>query len=134
MNREQLLDFATRYIAWLNKNPSDEATLSKLMSRDVSIPIEYPGATPTYDGSVKFMEDLHAGTHDINFKIIDTCVDELHCSVTVITRAVGTHSGFSLDANFTDGSREWLGVPATGNKFDVKSFMMMKVSAISPLA
>jgi hypothetical protein len=104
------------------------------MSRDISIPIEYPGATPTYDGSVKFMEDLHAGTHDVNFKIIDTCVDELQCSVTVITRAVGTHSGFSLGTSCTDGSREWLGVPATGNKFDVKSFIMMKVSAISPLA
>jgi hypothetical protein len=94
MNREQLLDFTTRYLAWMNKNPSDEETLSKLMSRDISIPIRYPGATPTYDGSVKFMEDLHAGSHDITFEIIDTCVDEVQCSITLLLRSFGTHSGF----------------------------------------
>ena len=98
MNRQQLLDFASQYIAWINKNPSDEETLSKLMSRDISMPVQYPGAIPTYDGTVKFMEDLHAASNDINFEIIDTCVDELQCSITLICRATGTHSGFSFPA------------------------------------
>jgi len=96
MNRQQLLDFATRYLAWMNKKPTDETTFSTLVSRDVSIPIEYPGATPTYDGTIKFMQDIHAASHDINFEIIDTCVDEFQCSITLILRAVGTHSGSPL--------------------------------------
>jgi len=130
MNRQQLLDFAGRYVAWINKNPSDEETLSKLMSRDISMPVQYPGAIPTYDGTVKFMEDLHAASHDINFEIIDTCVDELQCAITLICRATGTHSGFSFPANMADGCREWLGIAKTGKKFENKCFIMMKVLSL----
>ena len=130
MNRQQLLHFASRYVAWINKKTSDEATLSKLMSCDISMPVKYPGAIPTYDGTRKFMEDLHAASHDINFEIIDTCVDELQCAITLICRATGTHSGFSFPANMTDGYREWLGIAKTGKKFENKCFIMMKVLSL----
>ena len=69
MNREQLLDRATRYVAWLNKNPSDAETLSTLMARDITVKVPYPGATPTFEGSLKFMEALHAAFSDLEFKI-----------------------------------------------------------------
>lgn len=102
LTREQLLDFATRYTAWLNKNPSDEETLSKLVSRDVSIPLPYPGSTPTFDGSLKLMRDLHSASPDIAFKIVDTCIDEVQSSITVITSVTGTHAGYDIPLESAD--------------------------------
>ena len=96
MNREQLLDRATQYVAWLNKNPSDAATLSKLMDPDISIPSPYPGATPTFEGAVKFIEALRAAIPDVEFKILDTCIDEVQSSVTVLGNVTGTHTGFGF--------------------------------------
>jgi len=96
MNREKLLDFAARYVAWVNKNPSDEETLSTLMSRHISIPLPYPGTTPTFDGCVKFMQDLRAASPDISFKILDTCVDEVQSSITMILGVTGTHEGYDI--------------------------------------
>jgi len=96
MNRAQLLDRATQYVAWLNKNPSDAATLSTLMAPDVSIPSPYPGATPTFEGSVKFIDTLRAAVPDVKFEIIETCIDEIQCSVTVLGNVTGTHAGFGF--------------------------------------
>jgi hypothetical protein len=96
MNREQLLDRATQYVAWLNKNPSDAATLATLMAPDVSIPSPYPGATPTFEGAVKFIENLRASIPDVEVKILDTCIDEVQCSVTLLGTVAGTHAGFGF--------------------------------------
>ena len=96
MNREQLLDRATRYVAWLNKNPSDVETLSTLMARDVVVKVPYPGATPTFEGSLKFMEALHAAFSDLEFRILDTCIDEVQSSVTVLVSVNATHTGFGF--------------------------------------
>jgi len=127
MNREQLLDRATQYIAWLNKNPSDAETLSTLMARDISIPVPYPGATPTFEGSVKFMKALHAALADVHFEILDACIDEVQHSVTVLANVTGTHVGFGFPLTVADGAREWLGVAGTGKKVDNKCFIMMRV-------
>ena len=96
MNREQLLDRATQYVAWLNKNPSDAETLATLMAPDVSIPSPYPGATPTFDGAVKFIESLRASIPDYKIEILETCIDEVQCSVTVLGNVSGTHAGFGF--------------------------------------
>jgi hypothetical protein len=94
MNRAQLLDVATRYVAWLDKNPSDAATLATLMTRDITIRVAYPGATPTFEGSVKFMESLHAAIPDIKFTILDNCIDEVQSSVALLVNVAGTHEGY----------------------------------------
>lgn len=96
MDREQLLERATLYVAWLNKNPSDAASLSKLMADDVSIPSPYPGATPTFDGAVKFIETLRAAIPDYYVEILETCIDEVQCSVTLLGNVSGTHAGFGF--------------------------------------
>jgi hypothetical protein len=96
MNREQLLDRATQYIAWLNKNPSDEATLATLMDPDVSIPSPYPGATPTFQGAVKFIQSVRTAIPDVEFKILETCIDEVQYSVTLLGTVAGTHAGFGF--------------------------------------
>lgn len=96
MNREQLIDRTTQYIAWLNKNPSDASTLSTLMAPDVVIASPYPGATPTFDGAVKFIETVRAAIPDFKVEILETCIDEVQCSATVLGNVSGTHVGFGF--------------------------------------
>ena len=102
MNREQLLDHASSYIQRLKKNPSDAERLSKLMSREIYIPRPYAGARLTFEGCVKFMEDLHSASSDIAFQIFDTCIDEVQSSVTLIIIVTGTHGGFGIPLDDSD--------------------------------
>jgi len=96
MNRAQLLDVATRYVAWLNKNPSDAGTVATIMARNITHIVPYPGATPTFEGSVEFMKSLHTAFPDVRFTILNRCADEVESSVTVQLSVVGTHEGYAF--------------------------------------
>jgi hypothetical protein len=78
---------------------------------------------------VKFMEDLHTASNDINFEIIDTCTSKFdhfdlqrNCNTFWVFR-------FRLTGS-ADGCREWLGIAKTGKKFENKCFIMMKVLSL----
>jgi hypothetical protein len=93
MNREQLIDIATRYIQSSNTKPFDKNALLAFVSKDITTPIPYPGIKPDYAGIGSLTEKVHAASPDFNVAIRRTYVDEVESTVIFQVNATGTHKG-----------------------------------------
>jgi hypothetical protein len=96
MSSTQLLDVATRMIAWINTIVVDVSVLDQIMIKDVVVPIPYPGSTPDFAGLVATTEKIHQASPDFNMAIRDSIVDDTNNKVVLLLNCTGTQSGYAL--------------------------------------
>ena len=96
MNRAQLLDAATRLIAWINTAPVDASKLAHIMAENVVVPIPYPGSTPDFAGLVATTEKIHGASPDFKMTIRESIIDESDCKVVLLANATGTQEKYVL--------------------------------------
>lgn len=94
MSRAQLLDTASRLIAWINTKSVDPSSLSKIVIQNVVVPIPYPGSTPDLAGLVATTEKIHGASPDFNMAIRDSIVDEIDSKVVLKLNVTGTQAGY----------------------------------------
>lgn len=94
MSRAQLAEVATKFIGWTNTKPLDQETLSTIVSKDVVVPIPYPGATPNYDGLFALASAAHAAAEGFNMTIKNMVVDEEASTVVLLINIKGKHVGY----------------------------------------
>src|SRR5579859_5360942 len=126
MSREQLLQVATDFMAYVNNPTPDPAEFERLISPDIVIPLPYPQTPPTYDGFKEHLIKLHQATSDFKCTILDTAVDVTDNKVVMYIRSEGKHTGYDHQARHAESS-EWLGIPPTGKTFDFTGFVWTKV-------
>ena len=90
MSRDKLIKVATGFIAWVNK-PQDAHALSAFISKDVKVPIPYPGTTPDYAGLLAMTQAAHVAAPDIKMTIKEMVVDEVKSTVVILIDITGTH-------------------------------------------
>jgi hypothetical protein len=90
MSRDNLIKVATGFIAWVNK-PQDADAFSAFISKDVNVPIPYPGTTPDYAGLLAMTQAAHVAAPDLKMTIKEMVVDEVKSTVVILIDITGTH-------------------------------------------
>ena len=94
MNREQLLDIATKFLAWINAPVVDHTALARLTASDIVVPNPYPGRLQDRAGLVALIEKMHKASGDVRFTPLKTTVDETESTVVFLVHCSGTHQGW----------------------------------------
>ena len=94
MNRDQLLDIATRLLAWINATPVEESKLEALAAKDIVVPIPYPGTTADFAGLVHVTTKIHEVSPDWKMTLTQAVVDEKESRVVFLLRSTGTQEGY----------------------------------------
>jgi hypothetical protein len=126
MSRDKLIQVATNFIAWVSK-PVDAEALSEFISKDVKVPICYPGTTPDYAGLLAMTQAAHVAAPDLKITIKDMVVDEVASAVVILIDITGTHVKYLPNTSYQVNNSEWLGIPGTGKTFNTLDFVMIKV-------
>ena len=94
MSRQQLLDTTSRMIAWINTADADPESLAIICTKDIAVPIPYPGSTPDFDGLVNVTKGSHTAFPDFKMVIKDQIVDEMNSRVVLQLNVTGTQMGY----------------------------------------
>lgn len=94
MDRTKLRDIAVRFVAWYNQNTEDESVFASLVSKDLTVPIPYPQAEPTYAGLLQLCQQGHKSSLDFKVDLKNLAIDDSECKITMLLRFYGTHNGF----------------------------------------
>src|SRR5271170_3925624 len=113
MGRSQLIEVANQMLAWINEGSSDPAGLAAITSKEVTVPIPYPGCTPDFAGLLQVTKGIHAATSGYKMALRELVVDEVESRVVALVNTSGTQTGYPPLPNRAKTS-EWLGVPPTG--------------------
>jgi hypothetical protein len=95
MSRAQLAETATNFLNWINSPELDPAVLATIVSKDVKIPIPYPGAAPTYDGLLAIANAAHAAAEGFHMTLKNMVIDEEASTVVLLINITGKHVGYS---------------------------------------
>jgi hypothetical protein len=91
MNREKLIEVATKLIAWTNNKPLTATAFATIVSPQLKVPIPYPGQSPDYEGLLALTQAAHVAAPDFKMTIKDTVVDEVTSTVVLLLNITGTH-------------------------------------------
>jgi hypothetical protein len=93
MSREQLLDCATRFLAWMNAPTVDHSAFTQNTSLDIVVPNPYPGRSQDGAGLLALIEKMHHASSDVQLAPLKTLIDETEHTVVFLLRSSGTHDG-----------------------------------------
>ena len=130
MKRDKLSEIATSVLEWLNAPEIDTTSLRTILSRAVSVPYPVPGTEGSYEGLVDLTRKCRSAFPDYKMSLKKLVIDESGNTVVMLVNLTGTQTGYRPLSRGTDNS-EWMGIPATGKKFDTHGFMKMKIFFLS---
>ena len=127
MSRKQLLDISERFFRWIDShdvNPDDLATFA---AKDIVVSTPLPGTTPDFAGLIAYHTKVITGSSDFKLTLINALADEVESSVVHYIQVNGTHDGYCPFGSFVLIFRIWMGIPATGKKFQFQGIVINKV-------
>jgi hypothetical protein len=93
MSRAQLIDTASKLLAWINTSSADPTALTAICEPNIAVPIPYPGSTPDFDGLVQVTKKVHEAAPDWKMTLIEMVVDETENKVVGLCNSTGTQVG-----------------------------------------
>jgi len=93
MSREQLAQVATKYVNWINTTPIDRETYTHIASKEIVVPIPYPGTTPDFEGLLAIATKAHAAAEGFHMSIKTMVIDEEQSTVVLLLNVTGKHVG-----------------------------------------
>src|ERR1700734_2517385 len=124
--RDQLLQFADRFLKYVNNTGFDREDPRTFLAPDLKTPLAYPGTQSGFDVTVALIKKLHSALTKFSLDLVAPVVDEVEGRVVYFVKSSGVQSGY-IFYGISLTSREWHGVPGTGKPFDHYGFLMMKV-------
>src|SRR5579859_7072376 len=90
MKREELLDIATRYLAYINDPIKLADDLPLILSKDATVKISYPGMKPGCEGFKEFREMTYKENPEMTFTATQMLADEEQCCIAMLLKCTGT--------------------------------------------
>jgi len=98
MDRTQLLAQVAAYVECQNSPTPESDTLSKIMSKEVSLPYPSPGVplpTTGFNGIAEITKTARKAFPDYKLEVKQTVIDTEECRVVVLLQVTGTHTGYA---------------------------------------
>jgi len=93
MNRDKLAQVATKYVNWINTTPIDREIYTQIASKEIVVPIPYPGSTPNFEGLLAIAAAAHAAAEGFHMSIKTMIIDEEQSTVALLINVTGKHVG-----------------------------------------